>query len=330
MNTYKNILLINFGGIGDEILFSPVISSLRKTYSESKITLCLEGRSKAFINLTDEIDGYFFVDIKTKNKYAEMLKLFFKALTGHYDLVISAGSNPLISVLLFFTGIKTRVGYNVSKISSKLLTYPVILNKNQYAAKMYFDLVKPITNDEFELPKIKIEEYEKVPNSVLIHPGVSAISINKGIVKTITAQKWAELIKKLLNYGKNVYLAGGPDDTDCINNIRKYLKDTDLCNFHDLFGKTKNIFELAQLIKKSEVLICSDSAPMHIGVATNTKTIGIFGPTHNEQLLPANENFIAIYNNVDCRPCLWDKRQTTCNKLECLNIDTDMIISMVS
>ena len=142
MNTYKNILLINFGGIGDEILFSPVISSLRKTYPESKITLCLEGRSKAFVNLTDEINGYFFADIKTKNKYIEMLKLYFKALTGNYDLVISAGANPLISILLFFTGIKTRVGYNTSKISSKLLTHPVELNKNQYAAKMYFDLVK--------------------------------------------------------------------------------------------------------------------------------------------------------------------------------------------
>ena len=330
MNTYKNILLINFGGIGDEILFSPVISSLRKTYPESKITLCLEGRSKAFVNLTDEINGYFFADIKTKNKYIEMLKLYFKALTGNYDLVISAGANPLISILLFFTGIKTRVGYNTSKISSKLLTHPVELNKNQYAAKMYFDLVKPITNDEFELPKIKIEEYEKIPNSVLVHPGVSAISIKKNIIKTIPSQKWAELIIKLLNNGKNVYLAGGPDDTKCINEIKKYLKDTDLSNFHDLFGKTKNIFELAQLIKKSEILICSDSAPMHIGVAANTRTIAIFGPTHNEQLLPDNENYTAVYNKTGCRPCLWDKRQTTCKKLECLNIDIDKIISNIS
>ncbi len=326
MSVYKNILLINFGGIGDEILFMPVIQSLRKTYPDSEITLCLEGRSSVFVKLTDLLNHYFCIDIKTKNKYIEMLKLYFKALTGRYDLVISTGSNPLIALLLFLTGIKTRVGYKSSNLSQKLLTHCIDLNKNQYAAKMYFDLVRPITNNEFELPKIKICEFDKVSNSVLVHPGVSAISISKGITKTLSAEKWAELIKLLLEKGKKVYLAGGPDDNDCIMKIRSELQNYDLTNFTDLFGKTKNIFDLAVLIKKSEVLICSDSAPMHIGVAVNTKTIAIFGPTDNKKLLPDSDKFYAVTNTAYCRPCLWDKRQTTCENLECLNIDLNQII----
>ena len=147
MNSYKNILLINFGGIGDEILFMPVIQSLRKNYPKAKITLCLEGRSSSFVKLTNLLDSYFCIDIKTKNKYLEMLKLYFKALIGKYDLVISAGGNTLIAPLLFFTGIKTRVGYNTSSLAKKLLTHSVALDKNKYAAMMYFDLVKPITNE---------------------------------------------------------------------------------------------------------------------------------------------------------------------------------------
>ncbi len=329
MNDYKNILLINFGGIGDEILFMPVIQSLRKTYPSSKITLCLEGRSSSFVKLTDLLDAHFCIDIKTKNKYIEMLKLYFKALTGMYDLVIAAGGNPLISLLLFFTGIRTRVGYCTSGLSKKILTYPVKLNKEQYASKMYFDLVKPITNSEYELPRIDIEELDKMQNSVLIHPGVSAMSVSKKIQKTITAEKWAKLIKKLCEKGKNVYLAGGPDDTICIEKIREKLKNCDLPTFTDMFGKTKNIFDLVKLIKQSEVLICSDSAPMHIGVATNTKTIGIFGPTDDEKLLPKSEKFIAVKNNADCRPCLWHKRQETCECLKCLDIDLNEILKLI-
>jgi ADP-heptose:LPS heptosyltransferase len=329
MKSYKNILLINFGGIGDEILFMPVIQSLRKTYPNSKITLCLEGRSKSFVKLTDLLDDYFCVDIKTKNKYIEMLKLFFKARFGGFDLVISAGGNPLISMLLFFTGIKTRVGYSTNNLSKKLLTYPVILNKNQYASKMYFDLVTPITQGDYELPLIKVDNLEKNPNSVLIHPGVSAMSVSKNITKTFTPQKWAELIKRLLEIGKKVYLAGGPDDNECITKIREGLKNADLTNFTDLFGTTKNIFDLVELIKKSEVLICSDSAPMHIGVATSTRTIAIFGPTDNETLLPKDEKYTAITNNADCRPCLWAKRQTTCENLKCLDIDIEKIINLL-
>ena len=124
-------------------------------------------------------------------------------------------------------------------------------------------------------------------------------------------------------------MAGGPDDKECIEQIRKNLKDTDLSNFVDMFGKTKNIFELVELIKKSEVLICSDSAPMHIGVATNTKTIAIFGPTDDELLLPKSDKFFAIKNDVPCRPCLWAKRPTTCEELTCLNIDLTKILNLV-
>ena len=329
MNNYKNILLINFGGIGDEILFMPVIQSLKKKFPSAKITLCLEGRSKAFVKLTNLLDSYFCIDIKTKNKYIEMIKLYFKALFGGFDLVISSGGNALIAPLLFFTGIKTRVGYKTSNLSEKFLTHAVILNKQQYASMMYFDLVKPITNLEFELPLIEVENFEKNKNSVLIHPGVSKISVQKNIIKTISPKMWAQIIIELLKKGRNVYLAGGPDDSECIEEIRNELKNVDFANFSDMFGKTKNIFELVELIKKSEILICSDSTPMHIGVATNTKTFAIFGPTDDETLLPKSDNFIAIKNNANCRPCLWNKRQTTCEKLDCLNIDINKLLELI-
>lgn len=329
MKSYKNILLINFGGIGDEILFLPVIQGLKKTYPDSKITLCLEERSSAFLKLTNLIDYAFYINIKTKDKYIEMLKLYFKALTGKYDLVISSGSNPLIPVLLFFTGIKERAGYKANKLAEKLLTIPVNLNKNQYAANMYFDLVKSITKGNFELPYIKTEEAEKIKNSVLIHPGVSRISISKNIIKIFNGSQWANLIKLLLKEGFKVILAGGPDDSECINKIRENLKGENLTNFTDMFGETKNIYDLAVLIKKSEILVCSDSAPMHIGVATNTKTIAIFGPTDEKKLLPVSDKFIAITNNSDCRPCLWAKRQETCRDLKCLNIDLNKIVENI-
>lgn len=320
MSNCKNILLINFGGIGDEILFLPVIQSIKKTFPQSKITLCLESRSKAFLDLTNSVDDYFFADIKTKNKYIQMFKLYLKALTGKYDVVISSGASPLISILLYLTMIPVRIGYKTSKLSEKLLTHPVILNKNQYAAKMYFDLVYPLTKDEFELPRIEIEDCDKIPSSVLVHPGVSKISVNKGIQKTFDGKKWAEIIKYLAAKGKKVYLVGGPDDEKCISEIRSELNSDENNLYTDMFGKTENIYDLANLIKKSELFVCSDSAPMHIAVAVNTKTLAVFGPTDDEKLLPDSPEFIAIKNDTDCRPCLWEKRQTTCGNLRCLNI----------
>ena len=126
MTAKKNILLINFGGIGDEILFFPVVSSLKKKFPSSQITLALEPRSACAKELNDDINKIIKIDIKWKFKYFELLKLYFSMLFGGFDMVISSGGNPLIPVLLFLSGIKIRIGFKTSK-TSKLLTTAVEL-----------------------------------------------------------------------------------------------------------------------------------------------------------------------------------------------------------
>src|SRR5574344_1335273 len=138
---FKNILAINFGGIGDEILFLPTLISLKKTFPNSKLTLVLEPRSKGIKDLTDTIDELILVNVKDKNKYIELLKLIFEVRKRHFDMVISSGGNKFIAILLFMMGIKERYGYNSGNLSEKLLTKAIPLNKNQYAAKMYHDLI---------------------------------------------------------------------------------------------------------------------------------------------------------------------------------------------
>ncbi len=327
----KNILLINFGGLGDEILFLPTINTLKKLYPTSKITLVLEPRGKSIQNLSSLIDKIKVFDVKGKNKFFELFKLFLFMRFNSFDIVISSGSNKLIPILLFLSGIKKRYGYDSGKLSQCLYTKAIKLNKNQYAANMYHDLLDDLTIiDKVALPKIdvNIDYTNKYPNSVLIHPGVSKISVKKGIIKIFGAQKWIELIQKLLSMGKVVYLAGGPDDHEIINQILSQIPNN-TPNFINMYGKTKNIVDLAQLISNCEVIICSDSAPMHIAVAQNKKTIAIFGPTDENKLMPKdNWKFIPITaKNALCRPCLWDKRTTTCECLDCLIINIDEIIS---
>ena len=60
----KKILFINFGGLGDEILFLPTIISMKKEFPDSEITLALEPRSKGVLSLTNIIDDVLFADIK--------------------------------------------------------------------------------------------------------------------------------------------------------------------------------------------------------------------------------------------------------------------------
>lgn len=324
MKKPKKILIVNFGGIGDEILFLPALSSLKKEFPQAEITLCLEPRSKSVKDLTDLIDNVICVDIKGKHKYIELLKFVAKTFLK-FDMVFSSGANTLIPVLLFMTGTKKRYGFDSGLLSRLLLSKAVKLDKNRYASAMYHELVTPVTENVTLLPEIKVDGVEKESGSVLIHPGVSKMSVQKNMIKTWTPDIWAELIKRVIEKGKKVYLIGGPDDKECIEKIDAILNGYP--NYVNLYGTTKNILDLARLTKKAEVLICSDSAPMHIGVGVGTKTLALFGPTDEKKLIPEDEKFIAIKNNIHCRPCLWDKRQTTCEELGCLKIDLDDIIN---
>lgn len=326
----KKILAINFGGIGDEIFFLPTLISLKKEFPNSKITLALEPRSKSVKDLTNVIDDLFLIDVKGKNKYFELLKLVLQARLGHFDMVVSSGGNKLISILLRMTGIKERYGYDTGALSRKLLTKAVPLNKNQYACAMYHDLVTPVTNFKTELPEINVEMQEKFENSVLIHPGVSKMSVQKGMIKTIAAKTWAEVVKLLLDNGKHVLLAGGPDDDEVISEILASV-DVQNPNFSNYYGKTKSLKDLAVLIGKAEKFICSDSAPLHVAVAMKTKTYVIFGPTDDKKLIPQSENVVAIKANDKCpiKPCLWEHRQTTCETLDCLKISAEEVVKVV-
>ena len=327
MKEPKKILAINFGGIGDEILFLPTLESLKKEFPNAKITLALEPRSKSIKDLTDLVDDVMCVDIKGKHKYLALLKMVLSARLGRFDMVISSGGNKLIPILLFLTGITYRFGYDSGLLSKVLLTKAVKLNNQRYASEMYHELVTPITNHKTDVPHIDVGEIEKEHNSVLVHPGVSKMSVSKNMIKTWTPEIWAELVQKILQKGKKVYLIGGPDDKDCIEKIVEIIGSVE--NFENLYGTTKNIMDLARLTKKAEVLICSDSAPMHIGVGVGTKTLALFGPTDEKKLIPKNQNYIAIKNDCKCRPCLWDKRQTTCETLDCLKIDLDKIVKLI-
>ena len=332
---YKNILLINWGGIGDEILFMPVIKSLKTKFKEAKITLALEPRSGSISQLCPYIDELIKVDIKEGKfkKYFNTLKFILNVRKRNFDLVISSGKSPLVAIMLFLTGIKTKIGY-VSK-TSNLLDFKVELKENQYAAKMYHDLISPVCEVEYKNPEICCDKNYNLPEGLLedefiaLHPGVSKMSISKNIFKCPKLNFWENLIKELLEKGEKVVLFGTKDDKDLIEKIIENKEISNHKNFVNYFNKTKSLLDMANFFAKAKAAICVDSAPMHVAVGVKVKTFAIFGPTNEEKLLPKDENFIVIKNNVPCRPCLWHKRGYNCEGSECLDIDYKEIISKI-
>jgi ADP-heptose:LPS heptosyltransferase len=210
-------LTINFGGIGDEILFLPTLESIRRIYPDAHLTLLLEPRSKSFQQVTDKLDQVIEFDIKKKPlRPSDLWAVLQLIRAGKFDMVISSGSSPPVAALLFLSGIKTRIGYGSNPLAKLLLTTPVPLDRNQYAAAMYQDLATGIGAPKTPalecLPSAILKPDSLVrmtdflaritatahdgnghahnPRKIIIHPGTSRLAVEKGIIKTWSTENW--------------------------------------------------------------------------------------------------------------------------------------------
>lgn len=338
MSNPNKVLTINFGGIGDEVLFLPALSTLRDLLPNAEITLLLEPRSRSVAEVTNLIDKVITFDIKKRPLTPfDLLALLKLIRQGNYDMVVSSGSSPMVAMLLFLSGIPLRVGYDSGQPWNALLTHPVKLAREQYAADMYHDLTKGVANylrrkydpngsirmDDTisHVPEVALkadseermkafleaglkESYSRNGTSggarpekcVLIHPGTSRMAVSKGIIKTWSTENWLSYICMLLDdaaqkdFDVRVVLAGGPDDKEVIEELEAALKQKGV-KYLSAAGKTRGLADLAALTALCDMLVCVDSAPMHIGVGLNKKMVALFGPTDPAKLIPNRRHF---------------------------------------
>ncbi|MGB3614351.1 MAG: glycosyltransferase family 9 protein, partial [Elainellaceae cyanobacterium] len=60
-----------------------------------------------------------------------------------------------------------------------------------------------------------------------------------------------------------------------------------------------DIGKLAAMIAGANLMLCTDSAPMHLAVALKVYTLALFGPTDPALLLPNDDKFVAITSDSD-------------------------------
>jgi lipopolysaccharide heptosyltransferase II len=341
------IAVMNFGGIGDQILFLPLIELLKKKYPDGKITWITEPRSSGVGRFIPIVEKVRTCDIKGKgSRLSKFVRLFALLKEEKYDIVVSSGSSYYVSLLLFLSGIPVRVGFATSSLAEKLLTNPVPLNKNQYAGFMLGELARGLDiRDSIPIPKITVPEEalrwsenwlkEKGLSSnkyILIHPGASRLSVEKRILKAWPSENWVELVERLCSDSEDleslpVVLAGGPDDEETIGTISAKLSSGGVSSdkLISAYGETSNLEQLAALIHHARLFICIDSGPMHLAVGLGTRTVAIFGPTSEKKLLPEDPRFTPVRRKLDCSPCLFDKRNQACEDPKCLQVSVDQV-----
>lgn len=290
------------GGIGDQILFFPTLDDLKKTYPESQIDVIVEPRAIAAYRVSKSVRDAIPFDFKGRNSLADFGNLLGVIRDREYDIALSLGQRGAVGFLLWLTGISTRVGF-AGGGSERFLTNAVPLKKDQYAAWMYHDLVKGLGIDT-PCPDIAVSVPAKdldwadaerkrlgigTGGYVMIHGGSSQLAKEKGIDKIYPVDNWKGIIQDFNQRQPDlpIVIVQGPDDQELVQALLKINPNLKATSPPDI-GK------LTAMIAGASLMLCTDSAPMHLAVAVKTYTLALFGPTDPAKLLPNDSRFVGI------------------------------------
>ena len=288
------------GGIGDQILFFPTLDDIKRNYPDAEIDVVVEPRSKAAYRVSKSVSDVITFDFKDRSSPADWANLLGVIRDRDHDVAISLGRNWSIGLLLWLTGIATRIGY-ASSGGNLFLTDAVPLKLDQYTAHLYHDLLQglgmntPSPELTITIPKSDLDWAEAeqkrlgVSSYVMIYDGFSDLAQAKGVVQRYPIEKWQQIVQDFQQRQPDlpIVVTQGAGDAEFVSELVKACPTLKVT-------KPGDIGKLAAMIAGANLMICTESAPMQLAVSLQVYTLALFGFTEPEKLLPQNDKYVGI------------------------------------
>ena len=155
---YSKILVINMSQLGDLMLTTPVLRTLRTNYPNAHLALLADKRAADLVQYNKHINECILIDKKdADDRLVNFLKFIFRIREKNFDLVINLHRNERASAIAAFSGASKIVGYSKPGFSiffDKVMPNPSIARhikkgfKTQYVpgsqhqVKSHFDVLR--------------------------------------------------------------------------------------------------------------------------------------------------------------------------------------------
>ncbi len=310
---YNNILVINLMHIGDLMLVTPVLRTLRMNYPKARITLVADKKLADLVVCNKHIDNCLFLDKKgADNHPLAFLRFIRRIQKEHFDLSINLHRNERASALAAFSGAKRIVGY--AKPLFSMFFDHVMENKKaiKHQIHSHFDVLEEAVGirciDDGGL-EMWLSEGTKERAAMLWQKAfpkkTKVIALNIGAswqTKRWPSDYFAQVGDNFLEKGYGIAFFGGPTDKPLVASCRAKMRHSDHKSLYTFTGSI-TLAELAALIKKCVLFITTDSGPMHIGVAMNVPIVTMFGASPVPGFYPYDAKDILLKTPEACHPC---------------------------
>ena len=302
-----NILIINFGQIGDVILGLPALKAVREQFPKAKITAMIGKSGAAMVKLSGFVDEQIVVDRvklrdgKRSESIREVWLITRDVRRRKFDLVIDLHSLYETNLLGFVSGAKHRLYANRENRSLDFLANfepkPPLENKKLHLTDGYLNALKPLgIENAARIVEIKprakdIEKIEMVLHDledkklVGLFPGAGNES------RRWSLEKFAALAGELSS-DKDVQTLVflGPEEAELRGEIEnKFPAEVVIID-------KLSLTEFVAALSKTAVLVSNDTGAIHLASLVGTPVVLVMDERAPTTYLPLTEKLCVVNN----------------------------------
>jgi heptosyltransferase I len=129
---------------------------------------------------------------------------------------------------------------------------------------------------------------------VVLHPGTSAF----GEFKRWPPARFAQLGDRLVRErGARLVLTGGPGEEPLVSSVHAALAT------RATLAPAAGLHDLSALLRAADLVVASDSLPLHLANFHGTPVVGLYGPKDPERTGPYFDRSRVVRAGVACSPC---------------------------
>lgn len=323
-NSVKNILIVRTDRIGDVVLTLPLAGIIKKHYPDCRVTFLVKDYTKEILFNHPYVDKVII--LSENNDDVDFFENIKKISSENFDSCIVVNPTFKISLILFLSGIKKRIGtgyrwysflfnkkvFEHRKYAEKHelefnvnLLKEIGINENVNKKNTGYNLIVNSEAEKFVIELFKKENILLTKPIIIIHPGSGGSSID------LPLNRFISLMKMIAEDDFQIIVTGNKKEF----NICEKLVVSD--NVKNYAGKL-TISQLVALIDKSELFISNSTGPIHIAAALGKFTVGFYPKIlscSKERWAPFTERKIIYVPEIDCGNCT----RAQCERLNCMD-----------
>ena len=302
----QHILLIATRHIGDVLLTTPLLRSLRFAYPDARIDALVYRWTAGIVEGNPDLNGVIAVNQGPRfSEYAALVKKIFR----RYDLAVSTLTSDRPILYAFWASAK-RISlvppYRLNDAWKRWITqawvelddwdtHTVIQNLrlcDVLDIPRHYDVVVPASaHDDETLDALLPFLWRTTPYAVF-H------MVPLRFYKRWTLKGWQDVARHLDGMGFRIVIVGGSDKEE-VDYVRQFMQSR-CAPAVDLTGRLK-FSETAKLIGSCRVYVGPDTAVTHLAAATGAPTVALYGPTNPVKWAPWPHGFRETRNPFERR-----------------------------